>query len=81
QEHLELVKEKITSISFITLWKEIDKNGKKSLLISFYGGLKNLISIIQQGFTGTIDNVEDLKFRQNSLEDVFLNLTGRRLRD
>lgn len=81
QEHLELVKEKIAKISFITHWKEIDKDGNKSLLISFYGGLKNLISIIQQGFTGSIDNVEDLKFRQNSLEDVFLNLTGRRLRD
>ena len=81
QEHLELVKEKITKIQFITNWKEIEKNGTKTLLISFHGGLKNLIKIIQKGFTESIENVEDLQFRQNSLEDVFLNLTGRRLRD
>jgi ABC-2 type transport system ATP-binding protein len=81
QQHLEFVKNNIKNLSFVSDWKEIDKNGSKTLLISFHGGLKNLISIIQQGFIGNIDNVEDLRFRQNSLEDVFLNLTGRRLRD
>ena len=81
QEHLEQVKEKIRKISFITNWKEIEKNGSKTLVISFHGGLKNFINIIQLGFTENIENVEDLRFRQNSLEDVFLNITGRRLRD
>jgi ABC-2 type transport system ATP-binding protein len=80
QDHLEQVKEKITRISFITNWQEIEKSGTKTLLISFHGGLKNFIKIIQQGFTENIENVEDLRFRQNSLEDVFLNITGRRLR-
>ena len=43
--------------------------------------LKNLVKILQQGIIENIDEVENIKFRQNSLEDVFLNLTGRRLRD
>jgi ABC-2 type transport system ATP-binding protein len=81
QEDLEIVKHNLSTLSFVSNWKEIDKKEKKTLLIAFQGGLKNFVKIIQHGFIQNVDEVENMKFRQNSLEDVFLNLTGNRLRD
>lgn len=81
QEDLEVVKTNIENISFVVNWSEIHRKDKNTLLISFQGGLKNLVKLLQQGLIENIDEVENMKFRQNSLEDVFLNLTGRRLRD
>ena len=81
REDVETAKKNLEEISFVADWKEYDKKGKKTLLIPFQGGLKNLVKILQQGIIENIDEVENIKFRQNSLEDVFLNLTGRRLRD
>ncbi|MFX0028853.1 MAG: ABC transporter ATP-binding protein [Candidatus Hermodarchaeota archaeon] len=81
QEDVETAKKNLEKISFVADWKEIDKKGRQTLLIPFQGGLKNLVKILQQGIIENIDEVENIKFRQNSLEDVFLNLTGRRLRD
>ena len=78
---VELVKRNIKEMPFVTNSIETNTNGSKTLMVSFKGGLKNLVEIIQRGFNGNNENVEDLRFRQNSLEDVFLNLTGRRLRD
>ena len=82
-EHIDLnnVKNSLGKIHSVTHSKEIIKKGRKTLLISFKGGLKEFIHILQSGFINNIDDVENMKFRQNSLEDVFLNLTGRRLRD
>lgn len=81
QIDLNLVKNSLKEIPFIANSKEINRKGKNTLLISFQGGLKKFIHILQSGFINNIDDVENMKFRQNSLEDVFLNLTGRRLRD
>ena len=81
QEDLDSVKENIQDLSFVVNSSENHRKERKKLLISFQGGLKNLVKLLQQGIIGNIDEVENLKFRQNSLEDVFLNLTGRRLRD
>ncbi len=64
-------------ISFVQNWKEF---GEKTLFIPFKGGMKNYLKILQK-MSEKINDVENMKFRQNSLEDVFLNLTGRRLRD
>ncbi len=80
QNDLELVKSNLKNFSFVVNWNEISRKGYKKLLIAFQGGLKNLVKILQQGLI-EIDEVENMKFRQNTLEDVFLNLTGRRLRD
>ena len=80
-EDVEVAKKNLENINFVGDWKEINKKGRKALLIPFQGGLKNLVKILQQGIIENIDEVENMKFRQNSLEDVFLNLTGRRLRD
>jgi ABC-2 type transport system ATP-binding protein len=81
QEDLEVVKGNIQNISFVANWHEMPRKDRKTLLIAFQGGLKNLVKLLQQGLIENIDEVENIKFRQNSLEDVFLNLTGRRLRD
>ena len=81
QDDLGTAKKNLEKISFVTNWKEISRKERKTLLISFQGGLKNLVQILQQGIINNINEVENMKFRQNSLEDVFLNLTGRRLRD
>ncbi|MFX1411965.1 MAG: AAA family ATPase, partial [Promethearchaeota archaeon] len=78
---LETAKNNLEKISFVANWNEISRNGKNTLLIAFKGGLKNLVQILQQGIIKNINEIENMKFRQNSLEDVFLNLTGRRLRD
>lgn len=64
-------------LSFVQNWKEF---GEKTLFIPFKGGMKNYLKILQR-MSEKINDVENMKFRQNSLEDVFLNLTGRRLRD
>jgi ABC-2 type transport system ATP-binding protein len=81
QGDLDIVKINIENIPFTVNTSEVQKKGRKTLLIAFHGGLKNLVKLLQQGFVENIDEVENMKFRQNSLEDVFLNLTGRRLRD
>ena len=81
QNDLNIVKNSLETISFVANWKEISRKGKQTLLISFQGGLKNLVQILSQGIIENINEVENMKFRQNSLEDVFLNLTGRKLRD
>ena len=81
QEDLDLVKRNIQDIPFVVNSSEIHRKERKTLLISFQGGLKNLVKLLQQGLIDNIDEVENMKFRQNSLENVFLNLTGRRLRD
>ncbi|MFX1329473.1 MAG: ABC transporter ATP-binding protein [Promethearchaeota archaeon] len=81
QSDLELMKKNIQNIPFVANWNEISRNDKNFLHIAFQGGLKNLVKLLQQGLIENIDEVENMKFRQNSLEDVFLNLTGRRLRD
>ncbi|MFX1345350.1 MAG: ABC transporter ATP-binding protein [Promethearchaeota archaeon] len=80
-EDVEIAKKNLENIDIVADWKEINKKGRKTLFIPFQGGLKNLVKILQQGIIENIDEVENIKFRQNSLEDVFLNLTGRRLRD
>jgi len=81
QEDLEIVRDNIKNIPFVVNWNESSRKERNTLLISFQGGLKNLMKLLQQGFIDSIDEVENIKFRQNSLEDVFLNLTGKRLRD
>ena len=81
QEDLEIIRDNIKNIPFVVNWNESSRKERNTLLISFQGGLKSLMKLLQQGFIDSIDEVENIKFRQNSLEDVFLNLTGKRLRD
>jgi hypothetical protein len=79
EEEMELLLKQVTvkNLSFIADCKAI---GKRKLFIAFQGGLRNLETILSL-IIENLEEVENMKFRQNSLEDVFLNLTGRRLRD
>ncbi len=47
------------------------------LIISFSGGIETLKREILQ----KVDSFKTLHFREDSLEDIFLKLTGRGLRD
>jgi len=79
EEETELLQKQINikNLSFIADCKAI---GKRKLFVAFRGGLRNLEAILRL-IIENLEEVEHMKFRQNSLEDVFLNLTGRRLRD
>lgn len=79
-EDLEKAKKSLADISFISNNKDA-KDDNKTLYLSFEGGIKNLVKILQQGIIDNVGEVENIKFRQTTLEDVFLNLTGKRLRD
>jgi ABC-2 type transport system ATP-binding protein len=78
-EEIEILQKQVNAknMPFIVDCKTI---GKRKLYIAFQGGLRNL-EIILNLIVENVEDVENMKFRQNSLEDVFLNLTGRRLRD
>lgn len=76
QNQLKSTKEKIEEIDHVT---KVTAFGDKKLLITFSGGLRTFMTILQRGITE--ESVEAMSFRQNSLEDAFLHLTGRRLRD
>lgn len=77
KEDVSIMKNQLDGLSFVQNWRDF---GEKTLLIPFKGGMKNYLKILQK-MSEKIIEVENMKFRQNSLEDVFLNLTGRRLRD
>jgi len=67
-------------IDFIQEIKEINET---DIVIHFNGSIKNFIKILNnQIFYGpSLEKIKTISLRQNSLEDVFLILTGRRLRD
>ena len=77
EDEMNNIKEILDRKQFILNCKDM---GKNKLSISFQGGLRNLEKILHE-ISERVENVENMKFRQNSLEDVFLNLTGKRLRD
>jgi len=58
----------------------ITDNGNQRLLISVVGGLE-AVEALQRAIMTEAGGVRNLNYRQNTLEDVFLQLTGRRLRD
>jgi len=75
---LEGLKEKIEPLEFV---KEVLINMDKSASIFFSGGIINFTEILNQDIVTDVRDLEMMNLRQNTLEDVFLKLTGRRLRD
>jgi hypothetical protein len=61
--------------------KEVLINADKSTSIFFDGGIINFTKILNQDIVTDIRELEMMNLRQNTLEDVFLKLTGRRLRE
>ncbi|WP_371804190.1 ATP-binding cassette domain-containing protein [Candidatus Lokiarchaeum ossiferum] len=73
------IKNRLENLSYISSWKE---NGDFALIISLNGGITYYLKFLNEMQEFLQDGmIEDLKFRPGSLEDVFLNLTGRRFRD
>jgi ABC-2 type transport system ATP-binding protein len=72
------LKEKIARLDFITISLA---NSDGLLSISFNGGAMNFARLLNQGLGGDLSAIDTLSLRQTSLEDVFLRLTGRRLRE
>jgi len=71
KEDLNIVKNQCDNISSVNNYNVI---GERTLLISFKGGMKNFIEIFQKLIlVENINDVETMNFRQNTLEDVFLN--------
>ena len=75
---IEDLKEKLKPLEFV---KEILVNEDKSASIFFDGGIINFTKILNQEIVTDVKELEMMNLRQNTLEDVFLKLTGRRLRD
>ena len=50
------------------------------MVVSATGGVKRLVEI-EELLPNKLESLENLNIRANGLEDIFLVLTGRRLRD
>lgn len=77
KDRLDVAKEKIEKLDAAT---KITAFGERKILVTFSGGMKTFFRILNESIEN-VDDIETMNFRQNSLEDVFLHLTGRRLRD
>ena len=73
-EELIKTKNKLEEIDNVKEIKELENN---KLVISFTGGIKTF----KQEILSWLDSFKTLHFREDSLEDIFLKLTGRGLRD
>jgi len=74
RKELNQAKSKLEQIDNIKKVTEMENN---KLIISFSGGIETLKREILQ----KVDSFKTLHFREDSLEDIFLKLTGRGLRD
>ncbi len=72
------LKEKVEPLEFV---KEVLIDEDKSASIFFNGGIINFTKILNQDIVTDVRELEMMNLRQNTLEDVFLKLTGRRLRE
>jgi ABC-2 type transport system ATP-binding protein len=70
-------RKKIESKSFL---KHVFKEGDEKVNVYFDGGIINFIKILQEEVIKDITDLKSMSLRQTTLEDVFLHLTGRRLR-
>lgn len=73
-----IVKSKLEELNFV---KDIIINQDESIHIYFNGAIFNFIMILNQQIINDISDLEYMRLRQNTLEDVFLKITGRRLRE
>ena len=76
--NLNELKGKIESLgSYIS---KINILSEKRMVISATGGIKRLVEVVEL-LPNKLETLENLNIRGNSLEDVFLVLTGRKLRE
>ena len=74
REELIQAKNKLNQIDKVKKITEMENN---KLIISFTGGVKTF----KQEILREVKSFKTLHFREDSLEDIFLKLTGRGLRD
>jgi ABC-2 type transport system ATP-binding protein len=67
----------ISRISELSFVKWVKKVGKGKIILNGLDGLRKISEIIE----AVKVQMQDVSIRKNTLEDVFLDLTGRRLRD
>ncbi len=75
-KNVQAVAENLGKLDFI---KRVDVNGKEVTIVAL-GGLKRLGEIVA-AIQNAGSSIENLSVVENTLEDVFIALTGRRLRD
>ncbi len=76
--NMQTVRDRLHDIAGVTKITPIEDH---KLQVDFKGGLMSLVKILKRGIMEDSEQLVHLQLRPNSLEDVFLNLTGRRLRD
>lgn len=69
------------SIERLDFLKQVLIEGEKKVTVYFDGGIINFIKILQKEVINDVTELESMSLRQTTLEDVFLHLTGRRLRE
>ncbi|MHA2225790.1 MAG: ABC transporter ATP-binding protein [Candidatus Hodarchaeales archaeon] len=76
--HFHELRQKIKSLEFV---QDVIDNQNNKVSVFFDGGIINLIKILDQQIIMDIIEIESMNLRQTTLEDVFLNLTGKRLQE
>ncbi|MFX1448652.1 MAG: hypothetical protein ACFFCG_11025, partial [Promethearchaeota archaeon] len=71
------MKKMLHGLNFI---EEIKQIADRTFHIYFNGAIVNFIKILNKNIVNDVSELEYMRLRQNTLEDVFLKLTGRRLR-
>ncbi|UCG00337.1 MAG: ATP-binding cassette domain-containing protein [Candidatus Heimdallarchaeota archaeon] len=79
--HEEKAHEFKKSVELLDFLKQVFIEGEKKVNIYFNGGIINFIKILQEEVINDVTELESISLRQTTLEDVFLHLTGRRLRE
>ena len=79
--HKEKAHEFKKSIEILDFLKQVFIEGENKVNIYFNGGIINFIKILQEELINDVTELESISLRQTTLEDVFLHLTGRRLRE
>ena len=79
--HKEKAQEFKKSVERLDFLKQVFIEGEKKVNIFFNGGIINFIKILQEEVISDVTELESMSLRQTTLEDVFLHLTGRRLRE
>lgn len=71
-------KQSIESFNFL---KQVLIEDETKVNLYFNGGIVNFIKILQQKVINDVTELKSMNLRQTTLEDVFLHLTGRRLKE
>lgn len=75
---IEPITDELKKIEFV---KKIISGKDHTITIHISGNMINLAHVLTHSLIKDLNNIDSINIRQTSLEDVFLELTGRRLRE